>query len=198
MKIYIVTKGEYSSYRISKVFLTKKKAEEYAKYNSSVWDNASVEVYETDYDNFQVKNGYIKCELHFKVSMYKALNLETSQNEWHINTFFDENDYTNTAEYVYLKKEFDDLIFENEPSEEEPGTINYEFTLIKYFKEFEDVTKNTPEKCKRMLAKIGCDICAEITYYMKVVGYDSDQITEIMRSKYKHGIDTDEIEEEKD
>ena len=198
MKVYIVTKGDYSSYRILKVFLDKKKAEEYAKYSSSSWEKAVVETYDTNDENFQIKNGYIKCKLYFKISMYKVLNLENSQSEWRINTFFDENDYINQVEYVYLKKEFDDLIFELKPSEEVEGTINYEFGLTKYFKEFEGITKNTPDKCKKLLAKIGCDICAEISYYMMNEGYDLEQITEIMYSKYKHDVRITDIEEEKD
>ena len=68
----------------------------------------------------------------------------------------------------------------------------------KYFKEFEGITKNTPDKCKKILAKIGCDICSEISYYMMNEGYDLEQITEIMYSKYKHDVRTTDIEEEKD
>ena len=51
---------------------------------------------------------------------------------------------------------------------------------------------------KKILAKIGCDICSEISYYMMNEGYDLEQITEIMYSKYKHDVRITDIEEEKD
>lgn len=197
MKVYIVTKGDYSSYRILKVFLDKKKAEEYAKYNSSFWEKAVVETYDTNDENFQIKDGYIKCTLYFKVSMFKTLNLETLDEQWCINTFFDEKDYENRAEYVYLKKPFDDLIFEEGLQEDESDAITYAFYLTKYFKEFDSITKNTPDKCKKLLAKIGCDICAEISNYM-AEGLDKEQINEIMYGRFSHDINENDIEEEKD
>ena len=49
MKVYIVTKGCYSDYTISKVFLDKTKAERYVKYfNASIDDGLQIEEYDTD------------------------------------------------------------------------------------------------------------------------------------------------------
>lgn len=49
MKIFIVTKGCYSDYSISKVFLDKAKAEQYIKYfNASIDDGLQLEEYDTD------------------------------------------------------------------------------------------------------------------------------------------------------
>ena len=202
MKVYVVTKGDYSSYRILKVFLDKKKAEEYAKYSSSSWEKAVVETYDTNDENFQIKGGYIKCTLHFKVSMFKVFNLETLNEQWCVNTFFNEKDYKNQVEYVYLKKALDGLIFETEFLEadfhkDEENAITYEFSLTRYFKEFDNFVKNTPDKCKKLLTKIGSDICAEISNYM-LEGLDKKQIDEIMCSRYLYVINKDDIEEEKD
>lgn len=46
MKIYIVTKGEYSDYHIIAATLSKQRAENIAKIYSDNWDEAEVEEYE--------------------------------------------------------------------------------------------------------------------------------------------------------
>lgn len=47
MKIYVVTKGEYSDYEIMDVFLDKGKADLYAMVHSTDWDICQVEEYDT-------------------------------------------------------------------------------------------------------------------------------------------------------
>lgn len=50
MKVYIVTKGIYSDYRIVSVWTDKEKAEKMAKYYSCDYDEAQVEEYNLDPD----------------------------------------------------------------------------------------------------------------------------------------------------
>ena len=60
-KIYVVTYGEYSDYKICNVLSTKEKAEEYVSfYNaamSSYYDTAQIEVYELDKLITQIREG---------------------------------------------------------------------------------------------------------------------------------------------
>lgn len=55
MKVYIVTSGIYSDYRIERVFLDKNKASEYAEWSGS--DHVTVEEYDTS-DNDIIKKQY--------------------------------------------------------------------------------------------------------------------------------------------
>lgn len=50
MKVYIVTHGSYSDYRIDKVFLNKKKAERYVETARKGYDEPRIEEYETHDD----------------------------------------------------------------------------------------------------------------------------------------------------
>lgn len=64
MKIYVVTEGEYSDYRIRKVFLDKEKAEKYieiAYRTRASLDDCTIEEYETSDDIFQAPV-YVRCE----------------------------------------------------------------------------------------------------------------------------------------
>ena len=67
MKVYVVTAGEYSDYRIEEVFLDKKKAEIYvaAKYKDGWGRDYTIEVYETKDDSVDVVDDQI-------VWMYEA------------------------------------------------------------------------------------------------------------------------------
>lgn len=57
MKIYIVTAGQYSDYRIEKIFTDKTKAEEFAKW---FYDSNGVEEWDTE-DEFEVEKYYSIC-----------------------------------------------------------------------------------------------------------------------------------------
>ena len=48
MKIYVITKGEYSDYHICAVATDRGEAERLAKIYSDKWDDASVEEYDTE------------------------------------------------------------------------------------------------------------------------------------------------------
>ena len=71
MKIYVITKGEYSSYQIMGVAIKKEIAERIRKRVSDSWDEAIIEEYETDawedilskgglFHVFENENGLIK------------------------------------------------------------------------------------------------------------------------------------------
>lgn len=53
MKIYVVTTGEYSEYRIDSVFLDKHKAEIYCAKNNVRRDDYRIEEYESDDDEIE-------------------------------------------------------------------------------------------------------------------------------------------------
>lgn len=59
MKVYVVTRGSYSDYGISKVFLDKKKAERYVKLSQHQWDTPRIETYETHDDSIIEKITYV-------------------------------------------------------------------------------------------------------------------------------------------
>lgn len=69
MKIYIVTAGEYSDYRIEKVFTDKAKAEEFAKW---CYDSNGIEEWDTE-DDINVEK-YYKITAQYK--MYDNGKLE--------------------------------------------------------------------------------------------------------------------------
>ena len=48
MKIYVITKGDYSDYHICGVSTDKEKAEKLARFFTDQWDDAKVEEYDTD------------------------------------------------------------------------------------------------------------------------------------------------------
>jgi hypothetical protein len=59
MKVYIVTRGEYSDYGISKVFLDKEKAKKYVELSQHHWDTPRLEIYETYDDKIINKITYV-------------------------------------------------------------------------------------------------------------------------------------------
>ena len=61
MKVYIVTSGIYSDYRIERVFLDKNKASEYAEWSGS--DHVTVEEYDTSDDDAVEKQYKIRIVL---------------------------------------------------------------------------------------------------------------------------------------
>lgn len=48
MKIYVITKGDYSDYHICGVSTDKEQAEKLARFFTDKWDDAKVEEYDTD------------------------------------------------------------------------------------------------------------------------------------------------------
>ena len=67
MKIYVVTKGNYSDYHIVAATLVKERAEEIAKRFSDKWEECNIEEYEDSeaalkpYWNVKFKNGISEC-----------------------------------------------------------------------------------------------------------------------------------------
>ena len=66
MKIYVITQGTYSDYRIRAVVTDEKQAEKLAKMYTDLFDEAEVEVYETDDYTDALKN-FDDSRLPFKV-----------------------------------------------------------------------------------------------------------------------------------
>ena len=64
MKIYIITKGEYSDYRICAVATDSEKADQLAEFFSSKYEKAEVEEYDTD-DAPDLTEGKIVFRVHF-------------------------------------------------------------------------------------------------------------------------------------
>lgn len=58
MKIYIITKGDYSAYHICTVSTDEKKAETLRKAFSDRWNKARIETYETDTFLTEIENGF--------------------------------------------------------------------------------------------------------------------------------------------
>lgn len=55
MKIYIVTAGDCDGYMICRVFINKKKAEEYINLHQENWDNPRIEEYDTWDNNINIQ-----------------------------------------------------------------------------------------------------------------------------------------------
>jgi hypothetical protein len=58
MKVYVITKGEYSDYHICAVTLDEKEAEQLAKIHTDSWDKADVEEWDTE-DHQDLLNGRV-------------------------------------------------------------------------------------------------------------------------------------------
>lgn len=178
MKVYIVTQGAYSDYSIRKVFLDKEKAEKYAKYISTQYDEAYVEEYDTYDENFITKKPYIKCSLHYTVDIS---NNTTNRIIYQNGIIYQDHD----TECVAMEKEFNDLIVQRDYDS------SYEsYVIIKYF----DGNKYDKTTALKELEKIGYDIGSEILEYLK--DYNLEKTFEIIYSKYKHDVDLKELEEE--
>lgn len=77
MKVYIVTRGEYSDYRIEKVFLDPEKAKAHAMMINSKYEEAMVEVYDT-FDDDIVVNKDLKRKVMFCYTFWKCRNHRSS------------------------------------------------------------------------------------------------------------------------
>ena len=66
MKVYVITKGVYSSYHICAVAIDKNKAEILRKAFSDSWDEAEIETYETNQFITEIESGLklYSCSMH--------------------------------------------------------------------------------------------------------------------------------------
>lgn len=90
MKVYIITSGIYSDYRINRVFLDKNKANEYAEWLND--DHVTVEEYDTS------DNDYINKQYHVRVTLkwYKNKKEKLSTNSYRdCESDYNYNFYTN-------------------------------------------------------------------------------------------------------
>ena len=106
MKVYIVTQGIYSDYRIEKVFLDPEKAKAHAMMINSKYEDAIVEVYDT-FDDDVVVNKDLKGKVMFCYKFWKSKNRNSSTWTWHLidckGIVVDEKEEDNSDSiYVYL------------------------------------------------------------------------------------------------
>ena len=93
MKIYIVTSGIYSAYRINRVFLDKNKANEYAEWLND--DNVTVEEYDTSDDDVIDKQYKIRVDLKWYPNKKEELNARSWKNcesDYNYNCYDNYND----------------------------------------------------------------------------------------------------------
>ena len=94
MKIYIITKGDYSAYHICAVSTDKKKVETLRKAFSDSWDEARIETYETDKFLTEIENGF---------KLYDCAMKENG--DMSITTFESNLDYIDSADFKVGKYE---------------------------------------------------------------------------------------------
>lgn len=82
MKVYIVTQGEYSDYRIKAVFTDNEQAELYAAVHSGEYDPCEVEKWDTDEVHMEGAENIKRLW----IIIVNALNNEVSSIEWHYTT----------------------------------------------------------------------------------------------------------------
>lgn len=92
MKIYIITKGNYSSYHICAVSIDKKKAETLRKAFSNGWGEAQIETYESDEFLTEIENGF---------KLYDCAMKEDG--DMSITTFESSIDYIDSANFKVKK-----------------------------------------------------------------------------------------------
>lgn len=159
MKVYIVTYGDYSDYTISRVFLSKEKAENFARYHSSGYYQYRVEEYDTDDDNYTISQGYIEVVVNFH-------HIKDSINVTHLlvdtcSTYFtEENNGPKISFY-------------------EESAKGIKFQLVRYYKEEDGKDK---QYFLDKVLKIGYDLGGQITDLL-VEGYTYGQIKEILEKE---------------
>lgn len=127
MKIYIVTSGEYSSYRIEAVFLDKKKAEEYCSYYTSGWKIFNIEIYETADDFYKApKKGFLTFEAETDI-------IDSCFNKCQVKSYLSMDDLTRLAAFKI------------------PGNNNYHVSLIESFPEDEYDEQSAKEKFDKIM-----------------------------------------------
>lgn len=80
MKIYVVTKGEYSDYHICCATIDKNQAERAAKIYSDKWDEAYIEEFDSD-DILKIPDAIKKYCVSFSKTTGIVLNVYESSNE---------------------------------------------------------------------------------------------------------------------
>ena len=136
MKIYIVTAGSYSDYRIEKVFTDKAKAEEYAEW---LYDSNPVEEYETEDD--LVVNKYYQIQIRMRVHDHG--------NEAPRVTFFkggSENHYNRGYTYYSDHHKYSDYFEIAISRTVEAQNWNKEFYVNKYTKAIYDLAAIAKQK----------------------------------------------------
>lgn len=83
MKIYVITKGCYSDYRICGVTESKEKAEHLAILLSDNWDTAEVEEYDTEeYKDFLQFENIFKCTQRISWGGEKSIDVRKVAIDW--------------------------------------------------------------------------------------------------------------------
>ena len=77
MKVYVITAGCYSSYRICAVTLDADRAEELVEIYTGCWETAGVEVYETE-DYAEALSEFAASRLPFRVAFDKFGNVTSA------------------------------------------------------------------------------------------------------------------------
>lgn len=80
MKIYVITKGDYSDYRICAVATDPTKADQLAEFFSSRYEPAEVEEYDTEDVPDLMKGGMVFC-VHFS-KRGEPIHIFQSQEKW--------------------------------------------------------------------------------------------------------------------
>ena len=86
MKIYIITKGDYSSYHICAVSTDKKNAETLRKAFSDRWDEARIETYESDEFLTEIENGFKLYDCSMKEDGDMSITIFESSIDYYIDS----------------------------------------------------------------------------------------------------------------
>lgn len=154
MKIYVVTTGSYSDYRIEKVFTNKDKAEEFAKW---CYDSNDVEEYDTE-DDIDVGKYYKIC------AQYKVY--DNGRNETPIVNVYNCANTNDGGNYTYLT------------DYHKYGSNYIVLTICRFVKANND-DKNF---YKQKYTKVAYDTMAMIKQLV-ADGYSYDQINEMLKNK---------------
>lgn len=174
IKVYVVTSGSYSDYRIRRVFLDKDIAE---KYKNMTFDSNDVEVYDTDDEMIRADDGI--------AIQYARLESRYAKN----GLIYSEQVLCNDPRY-YCKADIEYLIgnlFYSDTDFKDSTEIYNRYTTDSYFSR--NIEKN----------KIGYVICIQ-RVYPKGKEKTADQLSKILydidavvRAKLAEGFSIDEI-----
>lgn len=171
-KIYIVTAGEYSDYHIERVFLSKGKAKNYAKYHQGdVWGGMRVETHTLADEGYSfVKMGYWEV----------TTQVGSSKREGPRPFYTGDAAYTKATLGKGGKKDKTVFDLTNRFNE---YLSSYKYSLKIYITRYypESVEE---EEAKLKNEKIAYDIFAEINNHI-VEGEDVEDVIEMMREKYR-------------
>jgi len=158
MKIFIVTDGQYSDYHIVAVFLSKEKAEHYAKYNSGYYDSCRVEEYDTSDDGYIISPGEIQVEVEFE-------HRTDAANRCHVLFNAEKAYYVEAGNGIPSNTRFS-----------EPQYNNISYKIVRCYKE--EVGEDT-EFYLSKARKIGYDLGAQISNWI-AEGYGYHAIKEML------------------